>query len=206
MLELSKSASLALESMLLKTPAKYPLRTVKMSRLSIPRGVDRTPQNTLFSGQVPRRLIMGFIARDAFHGAKKKDPFRYQSFGLNRLTVTAGGVQYPRLPLEMDFSKNLYVRAYLNFLECLGFGAPNKDGVNIDIESYKEGLCLHCFDLSSDQTADSSHWDLSRTGSVSIEAQFSAPLTTDIELIVYSESDGIMRLDAYREPHTTLMG
>ena len=205
MLELSKTASLAIETALLKTPAKYPLRLVRMGRLSIPRGSNRSPLNAVMCGQIPRRLIVGAVSRKAFNGDRVLDPFRFKHFNCSEISITAGGVQYPREPLRMNYEKDQYLGAYISFLENLGLGSPSNQAVQIHPEAYKQGLCLYAFDLSSDQTADGSHWDLSRQGSVTIDAHFSTPLTEDIELIIYAEQDSSLLIDAHREPHLTHM-
>ena len=201
MLDLTKSASLGLEAALLKHPAKYPVRLTKMTRLSVSSGSNRTPQNCLFSGQVPRRLIIAQVERNAFNGAKKLSPFNFQNFGLEEITVTAGGVRYHREPLKMDFENGIYYRAYLQLLESLQMGAPHTQGCSIGPEMFAYGgRCFLAFDLSPDQT-DGTYWDLTRTGNTYVEARYKRPLTKDIELVVYAEFDSLIRIDHNREPH-----
>ena len=204
MLDLSPSASVGLDTALLKAPAKYPIRLTKLARLSVASGANRTPQNTLFNGQIPRRLVLGAVLREAFNGNIKRNPFIFKNFGLEEITVTAGGVRYHRDPLRMDFANSIYLRAYLQLLESMGLGAPVDKGCHITPELFASGLCLIAFDLSSDECAEGGHWNLNRTGSTYVKARYAQPLT-HIEIIAYAEFDSLIRIDHLREAHLAHM-
>lgn len=97
--DLLGSISLALESTLLRTTAKYPIRRVQIKTVQLAAGRRDTPTNTVFNGQIPRRLVIGCVDNDAFHGNWQKTPFNFKNFGASSVQVTAGGVNYPRTPL-----------------------------------------------------------------------------------------------------------
>ena len=131
MVDVNKTAHMAIETSLQKTPAKYPIRRVEMTRINVSQGATRTPNHTLFQGQIPRRIIFGCVRRDAFNGSVKQNPFRFENFGIKEVTVTAGNITYNRDPLRTDFEKNIYLRAYLQLLETVGKGAPSIENIGI---------------------------------------------------------------------------
>jgi len=66
--EIGKSVGLALEKTLMHYTAKYPVRRVEMKTIHVDAGRRETPENALFNGQVPRRLVIGCVDGDAYHG------------------------------------------------------------------------------------------------------------------------------------------
>jgi hypothetical protein len=210
MVDINKTAHLGIEIALREFPAKYPVRRVKMVRLNVSQGEVQTPHHTLFTGQIPRRLIIGCVRRTAFNGSWEHNPFRFYNYGIREVTVTAGGNTYHRDPLRMDFAHNQYFRTFNHFLQSLGLGSPHTETCGITPEKYKSGLCLFGFDLTPDKQ-DGSHWDLAQRGSTSIEIKFGvdpgaaagvvAGLQHAIEVIVYAEFDSIIRIDHNREAH-----
>ncbi|MCP4493004.1 MAG: hypothetical protein GY820_37745, partial [Gammaproteobacteria bacterium] len=103
-----KSFALALETHISKQPAKYPIRRVMVKTLHVDGGRRDTPNNTLFTGQVPRRLIIGCVDKDAFFGHLRKNPFNFKNFGIKQIQVTAGDITYPRNPVVFDFPNKRY--------------------------------------------------------------------------------------------------
>lgn len=202
MLDISKSAHLAIEHTLLNFPAKYPIRRVQLVRISVEQNADRIPNHTLFQGQIPRRIIFGCVHRDAFNG-NDENPFLFQPFGIQEATLTAGGVTYFRDPLKTDFANNIYLRAYLQLLDSIGMGSGDEN-CGIDPKTYKAGMTLFAFDLTPDKQ-DSGHWDLIRQGSTVLNAKFNPALPHAIEIVVYVEFDSVIRIDHNREAHLNYM-
>ena len=63
------------EAALLRHPAKYPVRLIEVTKLHVASGRRAVPANTLFTGQIPRRLVIGFVDMDAYYGNYEKSPF-----------------------------------------------------------------------------------------------------------------------------------
>ncbi|GFT65681.1 uncharacterized protein F54H12.2 [Trichonephila clavipes] len=62
--------------------------------------------------QRPKKLFVGFVENEAFHGAFSKSPYEFKHFNLNLIGVYVDGQPVPHNPLEIDFSKDEYIRAY----------------------------------------------------------------------------------------------
>ncbi|GFU11522.1 uncharacterized protein F54H12.2 [Trichonephila clavipes] len=57
-------------------------------------------------------VILGCVDNEAFHGAFSKSPYEFKHFNLNFIGVYVDGQPVPHNPLELDFSKDQYIRAY----------------------------------------------------------------------------------------------
>ncbi|XP_071042669.1 uncharacterized protein F54H12.2-like [Parasteatoda tepidariorum] len=61
-----------------KDTAKYPIDRVLCEAYSIPKGNMSFVQDNVFVGQIPKRLIIGCVENDAFHGTFEKNPFDFK--------------------------------------------------------------------------------------------------------------------------------
>ncbi|XP_062616751.1 uncharacterized protein F54H12.2-like [Saccostrea cucullata] len=62
--------------------AKYPLRRVEVKTFTIGSGTQSKITDHLFQGQMPKRLILGFVENAAFNGDQTKIPFISETLGL----------------------------------------------------------------------------------------------------------------------------
>ncbi len=195
--DILKSLALSLERYLLTHTAKFPVRRVVVKTLHIDGGRKDSPNNVIFTGQIPRRMIVGCVDKDAYHGALKKSPFNFKNFSIRQVRVTAGGLTYPRNPMPLDFKNRRYTRAFLSLFDSLNL--INEDRSNkIGYSDYHTGYCLFGIDLSADST-DGSHWELVSSGSTSLHIDFDEDTPdTGIKVLILGEFDGVMSVDRYR--------
>src|SRR5437868_13658860 len=106
--EVLESIQLALESTFAEYSAKYPLRRSVVTSLHVTPQRRVTPVNSLFQGQIPRRLIVACCDQDAdaYHGVQNKSPFNFKNYSIQSIKVTAGGQSFPAQPLKLDFANN----------------------------------------------------------------------------------------------------
>ena len=199
-LEVTGSVNLGIESVLSRTPAKYPLRRIEMSNMYISDGRYSVPTTPVFNGQLPRRLVIGFIEEDAFFGNQKKSPFAFKHHNVKEISIQAGGYVFPRAPIKADFGNDQYVRAYVQMLEGLGIADDNK-GIDINMKDFKLSSCLFVFDLTPEEQ-DVGNWHLIREGTTTVHCDFSAPVAAPgLEMVVYGEFYNCMFLDRTRTVH-----
>jgi len=55
-----------------KSTANYPLRHVEVKSFTLPRGNLSWTKESVFLGQLPKRLIVGFMDNDAYNGSFQK--------------------------------------------------------------------------------------------------------------------------------------
>ena len=89
---------------LLKPNARYSIRKSEIKTFSIPKGNVQTVKESLFSGQLPRRLVIGLLDSQALTGHNKKNPFNFQHFNPNYLCIYVDGERVPTRPLTPDYT------------------------------------------------------------------------------------------------------
>ena len=197
--KISPTVQLIHEKTLMKSTAKYPLTRVEVKAITLHSGVTGESLDNIILGQLPKRIVVGFVENKAFNGDKKLNPFNFKNWGINFLSLYIDGVQTPSKALEPDFARHKYVDAYLTLFTGTGIHFLN-DGNDISREDYPNGYCLFAFDLTPDLSANElSHWNLIRHGSVRLEVRFASPLTTTVNCVVYAEFENILEIDASRQ-------
>jgi len=198
--KISPGILLAHARALSKSTAKYPLTRVEVKAISMPAGVHGDTLDNVILGQIPKRIIIGFVDNKAFNGNRSLNPFNFQNYKINYLSLYADGVQIPSKPLQPDFTKvGGYVDAYHTLFSGTGIHFLNQ-GNCISRGSYPNGYCLFAFDLTPDLSANSSsHWNLVRHGSVRIEVRFAEALASTVNCIVYAEYDNVLEIDSSRQ-------
>ncbi|XP_011630862.1 uncharacterized protein F54H12.2-like [Pogonomyrmex barbatus] len=154
--------------MLSKTTAKYPLTRVEVKTFTIHAGVVGESIDNAIFGQLPKRVIVGFVDNKAFNGDRKLNPFNLKNYGINFFSLYADAVQIPSRPLQPNFSKDhpLYVEAYNTLFSGTGNHFLN-EGNSISREDYAKGFTFFAFDLTPDLSANcAGHWNLVRHGSL----------------------------------------
>ena len=177
-------------------PAKYPMRRGIVSSFTVPANSLSFNKENLITGQLPRRIVLGMVANDAFNGAAKKNPFYFENYGLNFLTLNAGSQQFPSTPLTLDYGRGAFTQAFQQLHQAMGL-TNSKEGLTITLETFKNGNNLYAFDLTADQ-AEGAHIDPIKYGSVRMEAHFDTQLPNPINVIVYAEYDNLLQVDKAR--------
>ena len=137
-----------------KTTAKYPITRVEIKNFNLQAGIMSTSLDNIFLGQLPKRIIVGFVDNRAFNGNRTLNPFNFEHINLSYLSLYVDGVQVPSKPLTPRQPAN----ANRLSIECFqtlftGTGVHFSDtGCGINRENYDQGYFLTCHDLTSDLT------------------------------------------------------
>lgn len=194
---INPSVLLAHEKVLATTTAKYPITRGEVKVLTIPSGIQGKTLDNVFLGQIPKRCVIGFVNNSAFNGSFTKNPYDFDNFGINTFSLYIDGMQIPSKALQPVFSNNLFTTTYHTLFSGTGIHFLN-DGNNISRENYPNGYCLMVFDLTPDLSANLSHWNLIKHGSVRIEVRFENALNQTVNCIVYAEFDNLIEIDKNR--------
>ena len=196
--DVSKSVNLALERSLMQYTAKYPIRRVEIRTIHVNAGLRETPENAIFNGQIPRRVVIACVDADAYHGSYGKSPFNFKNYAIDEVSITAAGQTYPAKPLTCNFADNHYTRAFVQLFEGLGISDEDK-GNTVDLIKFKYGICVFAFDLSPDEDDSSDHWDLIKEGATTVNIHFQdATPAGGIEVLVYGEFDNLLTINHTR--------
>lgn len=183
------------------TTAKYPITRVEIKTFTMHSGIVGDSLENVILGQLPKRIIIGFVDNKAFNGAKNLNPFNFQNYGINFLSLYVDGAQVPSKPLQPKFNATnpQYVEAYHTLYSGTGMHFMN-EGNDIDRTDYPNGYCLFAFDLTPDLSAHfAGHWNLVKNGTIRVEVRFDSPLAKTINCILYAEFDNVLEIDASRQ-------
>ena len=181
---------------LMKTNAKYPLRRTMPKTFTIPTGNMSQVKENLYVGQQPRRVVIACVDAEAYAGNITKNPYNFQHFNLNSLSVFIDGQRYPTNPLRPDFANDQYAEAYETLFS--GTGIKNEDkAIVISPNEFKNGYAIYVIPITPNEP-DSATFDVVRTGGMRLEMGFSQALTAAVTVIVYAEFDSVLEIDKDR--------
>ena len=194
--KLSPSVFLAHAKALERGNVKFPIRRVICKTFTIPRGNLDASQESLFSGQLPTRIVIGCVDNDAFNGTYTKNPFNFKHMHLSQLKVYLDGQQQSVKPLEINFATNQYINAYATLF--MGTGKWMRDeGNEISREDFTGGYALYAFDLTPD-LSEGDHFNLVKQGNVRLDMKFAQALANTINIIAFAEFENILEIDRSR--------
>ena len=62
-----------------KISCKYPIRRIEVKVDTVPRGNMTYVRDNMFLGQLPKRLVIGWVDSDALNGTITKNPFDFKN-------------------------------------------------------------------------------------------------------------------------------
>ncbi|KAJ1525566.1 hypothetical protein ONE63_010370 [Megalurothrips usitatus] len=184
--------------------AKYPITRVDCKTVTINSGLRSKIVDSLYLGQLPKRVLISFVENTTFNGRFSENPFHFKHFDVNFLSLYVDGVQVPSQPLCPDYNSPLspqFVSAYHTLFS--GTGIHHKDEGNaIARDDFNQGYAVYAFDLTPDLSSHTGHWNLQKTGCMRLEVRFSVDLPKTVNLLVYAEFDSVIEIDKYRNVQT----
>jgi len=102
-------------------------------------------------GQLPKRIIIGFVDNKSFNGDRTLNPFNFKNYNINFFSLYADGMQIPNRPLQPNVLRDepLYVEIYHTLFS--GTGIHFLNGCNsISRNDYSRRFSLFAFDLTPD--------------------------------------------------------
>ena len=192
------SCRLGLYKALSTASVRYPIRRTEQRIFSISNNIACWSQENALVGQLPRRLTIGFVRTDAFHGVYPLNPFNFQHFDLNFLALYINGKQIPSRALQPEFDglNCDYTRSYMQMSSSLGQAFTNQD-CGLSYKDFKGGSTLFVFNLNAELT-DGDHIETTKRGAVRIECRFANALVNPISCLVLSEYDNLILIDKER--------
>ena len=183
--------------MLAKQNAKYSFRRAEIKTFSIATGNMQAVKESLFMGQIPRRLIFGLVDSEAFAGVSTKNPFNFKHYNLNFLCVTVNSDRYPARPFTPNFAKDDFVEAYESLFVGMGVKSDSSKSMDIKRDEYPGGYTLYVLALCP-SNPESPSLDLYEKGPIRLEVKFGAFLPHPVTAIVYAEYETMLEIDKDR--------
>lgn len=92
---------------------KYLLRRVEVKTFTIATGSQSRITDHQFQGQMPKRVLIGFVENAAFNEDATKNPFDFKHENIKKLEISINGETVTTRPFEPDFANDEYLRSYL---------------------------------------------------------------------------------------------
>lgn len=182
--------------------AQYPIRRVVVKTHLIPNAVESFMINNIYTGKMPRRVVVGLVDHTASNGNIKLNPFNFHHFDLQSIKLTVAGHALPyRDEIELDFKNDNYLRGYNTLFKGIN-GSAYENGNDITYNDYKNGYALYAYNLTPDM-CDSEHFSIPKTGDLQIDLKFSERTPKNINAIIYLEFDGLVQITNLRQIKTS---
>uniref|UniRef100_A0A158P4S2 Uncharacterized protein n=1 Tax=Tetranychus urticae TaxID=32264 RepID=A0A158P4S2_TETUR len=197
--KLFPDAALSLLKGLSMSPAKYFVTRNETRCFDIGANISVAAIENIFTGMLPRRIIIGFVNDLAFGGSITHDPFKFEHFSINYLALYVDGVMIPSIPYTPNFSDGIYMREYVNLYRYLNQDEGHPQ-MNITHADYADGKTLFAFDLTADGSIGAENGTLSliRRGIIRMQVKFSKSLVKPIKAIIFAQFDNYIAIDANR--------
>jgi hypothetical protein len=183
---------------LLRSSAKYPITRVDIKQITLPAPIQNKTLDNIYISTLPKRCIIGMVRNSAFNGNYESNPFKFENFDLNYLSVFIDSVQIPSKPFTPDFANGNFIREYNSLFSGSGIHFSD-NGNDISKHEYANGFTLFCFDTTPDLSSNNTNWNVQKNGTLRIELRFANPLTESITIIVFSEFDSLIEIDRNRQ-------
>jgi hypothetical protein len=193
----SPSILLAHNQALSKGNAKYPLQRVEVKTFTIAAGSLQGNLDNVVLGSLPSMCVVGLVSNSAYNGDFTKNPFNFQHFGVNYLSLLVDGKQVPSVPFQPNYTTDCYVRNYMSLFQATGKISQN-EGPQIKYTDYKGGSALYAFDLTPDLGSDQCHFNLTKQGNIRIDIRFAAALGETLNLVLYTAHQTVLEIDKSR--------
>ena len=177
--------------------AKYPLRRVEVKSFTMPTGNLSITKENLLLGQLPTRLVVGVVDKNAYNSVITKSPFHFKHNNINFMTIYWDGVQIPSKLLQPDFANDHFIRSYLRlFMQTSQYYRDT--GKAISREQYKDGCALFAFILMPQMGLSKVGFELIKHGNIRIEIHFATATARTPTVIVFAENDNLLEIDQDR--------
>ena len=195
------SALIYAHSQALKTTnAKYPFTKTVMKHITLMSGSSNAVLENIFQDVKPKRIIMGMTSSNAVNGDYKLNPWNFQHYDLQQITLFCDGVPVDGIPLKLDFNEDRgtsNIAAYVKMFE--NFGKWGHDSGNeITRTDFNEGYALFCFDLEP-HFSGAKYLSLVKQGKIRLECHFAKPLPETVSLLILAENCGYFEVTENRQ-------
>ena len=182
----------AIETTLAKSNAFYHYTEIIPKTFLVSKDSRSWNHEDIFNHEPIRRFALAMVTNEAFLAAKTVNPFHFQKFNLQSITVYRNGYPIAGTPLKAENDKKLY----LNSLEALQF---KTHGHGVPFEHYENHYVL-VFDLTSTQQASYDYLYPELTNaSISIDLRFKEDLPSSVELLFLGEKASTIFVNSDRQ-------
>lgn len=200
--EVSEMQATAHRSLLLKSPALYPISRNEIRQFVLSKGEQHRSLDNVVQGQLPRRVFVMLVKNAAENGELTLNPFNFEHFKLNFLACYLNGDQYPGIPYQPDYTKSIFAREYFDLYRSLN-QLTAKPNLDVTLEEFKNGFTVYGINFASDSSDPiEGHFNPLRRGNLRIDLRFAEALTEVITVLVFAQFESLISIDNDRNVYT----
>ena len=176
--------------------ALYPIQRTEITTYTIPTGNTSHNKESLFRGQMPKFVAVGFVQNNAYNGLYTENPFNFQNLDIIKIAMYREGESIPSRPLEPNFDNSQYQREYVSLLQSIDIFNKNED-IDLTPMEFANGYTIFGFNLTPDLSV-TGHAQPIRDGNIRLEVNFSKALTNTVNVIILGIFDAKLEITKYR--------
>ena len=175
-----------------KKPVILPFSRSIIKRETIATGTTNV-HLSLFNGELPRQILVSFVASNRFDGRKNLNPFNFQHFNLRYVNLRVNGLSIPGRPYEPDFENGVFCRELRALYDNTGI-LTGDSSYKISRESFLGGRTFFAWDLTPDH-CNGFHIHEKKIGkTVDLELAFRNGLAAPINALIYATYETEIKL------------
>jgi hypothetical protein len=169
-------------------PALYPCTRSMLKTYTISKGNHSFEKENIFQDLIPMQTIVCMVSSANYSPGYKNNPFYFQSFKLNNISLTVDDVRHS-LNMKFASDNNQVVQPYLALMHMFPF-------MEISVDEYATDLPFFAFDTRS--SSDNNSLPMIRKGFTGLQMKFDDALTENITVFVYSKFARVIQISDVR--------
>lgn len=188
---------LGIDAAVQEKPATYHFKGSQIKTFIHPSNTENINLPVAFNGRLPSTILFAMVAARDLNGRLTHNPFNFQHFGLQELSIFCNGVErrfIMNMNLEMGCStvlRSLYAD--------LGHEVEEVGGHVFTVDMLKNGRFACAADLTIDHSGRGPSQNLDLHGSVRIEGRLETGKDHSICILVYALYDSVLEIDSSRD-------
>lgn len=184
--------------------AKYPIKRTEVKTFNLNSGQSSFILDNMWMGQMPNKLIIGFIDHDAFNGSYSMNPLVFKHNNLNFLAVYMNGEMFPNTPYQPDYKNKRFEREYFEMTNNLNQTLNGVPCFSIIPDNYIKAFCLYSFNFNPDFSVmnEGDYINIPKDGFIRAEIRFTENLSKALKAVCYAQFDNTIEIDSNRNVTT----
>ena len=175
----------------------YPFAKTDICTFNIAEGNFGMNIEDIWQGEVPTRLVVGFVKSQAYNGDYHLNPFHFEHFDVSDIGFFVNGEGTPRPAYKLDIENGIYLQGLNSLYKITGKTMENSD-IGITRETYQQGYTLIGFDVDPTTSPDFRYVKKPCEGHTKLEIRFKKGLPTPVTVILYATFPENMTIDQAR--------
>ena len=107
-------------------PAFFPFTQTKIRSYLCVKEISSFNWTNCIRGLIPHQVIVAFVDHQAYTGNYQKNPFAFETFGIQRINLKVNGQSYHATPYSVDFENGDFLTIFDDMLRSIGFSEINE--------------------------------------------------------------------------------